>query len=79
MPIINRDLSATVYDRDTSQKQKADLRYTIFHLFTGLDVMDKAGESGPVQPKHIREAVRKLRMKGMIPNSKTKRYSPYPL
>jgi transcription initiation factor TFIID subunit 11 len=35
-----------------------------------LDVMEKNEESGPLQPKHIREAVRKLRVRGVMPESK---------
>ncbi|XP_027197808.1 TATA-box binding protein associated factor 11 [Dermatophagoides pteronyssinus] len=35
-----------------------------------LDCMEQNGESGPLHPKHIREAVRKLRCKGIIPRSK---------
>jgi len=44
-----------------------------------LDVMDRNEETGPLQPKHLREAVRKLRQKDMIPHCKTRRYNPYPM
>ena len=40
---------------------------------TALDVMEKGNEEGPIQPKHIREAVRKLRAKGTIINTKYKK------
>ena len=35
-----------------------------------LDYMEKTGDSGPVRPKHLREAVRKVRLKGSIPKHK---------
>ncbi|KAE8748306.1 hypothetical protein FOCC_FOCC004942 [Frankliniella occidentalis] len=38
-----------------------------------LDVMDGMGESGALQPKHLREAVRRLRLRHSMPGGKTKR------
>lgn len=36
-----------------------------------LDVMDENNQSGPLQPKHLRESVRRLRHIGGIPNGRS--------
>lgn len=38
-----------------------------------LDVMEELEESGPLQPKHLREAFRRQRQKGMVPSTKFKK------
>jgi len=35
-----------------------------------LDYMDQLGESGPLKPKHLREAARRLRTRGVFPRTK---------
>ncbi|KAJ1525486.1 hypothetical protein ONE63_010296 [Megalurothrips usitatus] len=38
-----------------------------------LDVMEGMGESGALQPKHLREAVRRMRQRNGVPGGRTKR------
>lgn len=38
-----------------------------------LEILEKSGEPGPLQPKHLREALRRLRVRGTIPSRKVHR------
>ncbi|XP_037905139.1 transcription initiation factor TFIID subunit 11 isoform X2 [Hermetia illucens] len=38
-----------------------------------LDVMEEAGDTGAVQPKYLREAIRRLRSRGQIPIGRAKK------
>lgn len=42
-----------------------------FLVYAALDVMERAGETGAVQPKYLREAVRILRARGQIPSGRS--------
>jgi len=35
-----------------------------------LDYMERLGETGPLRPKHLREAARIMRQKGKLPRTK---------
>jgi len=40
---------------------------------TALDALERLGQTGPLQPKHIREAVRKIKQKNGLPTTKHKK------
>jgi len=40
---------------------------------TALDVLEELGQTGPLQPKHIREAVRRIRQTTGVPTTKYKK------
>ncbi|KAI4470671.1 transcription initiation factor tfiid subunit 11-related [Holotrichia oblita] len=42
-------------------------------IFLALDVMEEMNDTGPLQPKHLREAVRRIRQQGSIPSGRIQR------
>ena len=54
----------------------------MFQVYVGelveaaCQAQDRAKEDGPLQPKHIREAVRKLKNENKIPTTKYKKVFP---
>ncbi len=37
-----------------------------------LDYMESLGESGPIKPKHLREATRRMKNRGKLPRTRSK-------
>jgi hypothetical protein len=45
----------------------------IYHVILACDVAEQCNDPVPIQPKHIREAYRRLKQKRMVPTTKQKR------